>query len=85
MTGLMAESEDDDDGECGILEMEDCAYDSDIENGSFGNLARNKCLGFELFDSPADDVYICGECEFDEELDSKMIICQSIDCDYFPP
>ena len=51
-------------------------------NGNFENIAREPFLGFELFDSSVDDIYFCGECEFDEESDSDLIDFQCEDCDH---
>ena len=84
MTGLMAESDDEGDGDCDVLEAEDFTSVSEIGNGEFENLACKQFWGFELSDSSVDDIYFCGDCEFDEDPDSDVINCCCEDCNYNP-
>ena len=73
MTGLMAGSDDEGDGQCDcdVLEVEGSASSSGFE--MFMNLGNFMCkpfLGFEFFDFSVSDVHFCGECDSDEEFDS---------------
>ena len=69
MTGLMAESDDEGDGDCDVLEVEDFTSVLQIGNGDFENIVHEQFLGFELSDFSAGDICFCGERESDGEMD----------------
>ena len=72
MTGLMADSDDESVADCSALDIGDFAFAANLD---FKKLSNNKLFGFEVDDFSDDEIYICGDCEFDDEFDCVKFTC----------